>query len=62
MSIYPRFKKVTTPFGSTNISVTTGGTTVVKTVNELLTLIDTAYAASEAVTTNSVGYATTTQN
>jgi hypothetical protein len=62
MSVYPRFKNVTTPFGSTVLTVTDGTTTVTRTVNQLLALIDTAYGASEAVTTNTVGYATTTQN
>ena len=62
MSVYPRFKNVTTPFGSTVLTVTNGTTTVTRTVNQLLALIDTAYAASENVTTNTVGYATTTQN
>ena len=61
MSVYPRFKTVSTPFGSTVLTVTDGTTTVTRTVNQLLTLIDTAYAASEAVATNSIGYATTTR-
>ena len=62
MSVYPKFKRVTTPFGSTVLTVTDGTTTVTRTVNQLLALIDTAYGVSEAVTTNTVGYATTTQN
>jgi hypothetical protein len=62
MSLYPRFKLVSGAFGQTSITVTDGTTTVTRTVNQLLTLIDTAWNASKATTTTKIGGATTTTN
>jgi hypothetical protein len=59
---YDKFQPMTTSFGSVSIAVTTGGTTVNKTVNELLALIATAFDTYKAVDVDTIGQATTVAN
>jgi len=56
---YPKFQPMDTSFGSVSIAVTVGGTTVNKTVNELLALMATAYDTYKAVDGNTIGQAST---
>ena len=53
---YPKFQQMDTSFGSVSIAVTDA---VDKTVNELLALIAEAFDTYKAVTTDSIGQATT---
>lgn len=53
---------MTNSFGSVSIAVTSGATTVNKTVNELLALMATAFDTYKAVDVDTIGQATTVTN
>ncbi len=53
---------MTNSFGSVSIAVTSGPTTVNKTVNELLALIEVAFNTYKAVDVDTIGQATTVSN
>lgn len=59
---YEKFQPMTNSFGSVSIAVTSGATTVNKTVNELLDLMATAFDTYKAVDVDTIGQATTVTN
>lgn len=59
---YPKFQPMDTSFGDVSIAVTSGATTVNKTVNELLALMATAFDTYKAVDVDTIGQATTVTN